>query len=118
MHMMCMAHVLRMHMMCMAHVLRMHMMLSDELALRYASYSVSRSRALSAPTTREASTLITGFRLYARLNADKYHALLTSAAQADVRSVAVASLPPLSDELALRQLLGLSLTDAERADGD
>jgi hypothetical protein len=30
---------------------------------RYASYSESRSRALSAPTTREASTLITGFRL-------------------------------------------------------
>jgi hypothetical protein len=55
-------------------------------------------------------------RVYARLNADKYHALLTSASGADVRSVAVASLPPLSDELALRQLLGLSLVDAERAD--
>jgi hypothetical protein len=55
-------------------------------------------------------------RIYARLNADKYHALLTSAGTADVRSVAVASLPPLSDELALRQLLGVSLTGAERAD--
>ena len=53
-------------------------------------------------------------RVYARLNADKYRQLLSAAAGADVASVSTASLPPLSDELALRQLLGLSLRDVER----
>lgn len=52
-------------------------------------------------------------RIYARLNADKYRQLLEAAAAADVASVSTASLPPLSDELALRQLLGLTLRDVQ-----
>ena len=51
-------------------------------------------------------------RVYARLNPGRYNDLLTRAARADVSSVSVASLPPLSSELAIRQLLGLSLVDA------
>ena len=51
-------------------------------------------------------------RVYARLNPGSYDKLLTRAASADVLSVSVASLPPLSSELAIRQLLGLSLVDA------
>lgn len=56
-------------------------------------------------------------RVYARLNAARYHSLLTAAASADVASVSTASLPPLSADLAIRELLGLSLRDAERAAG-
>ncbi|KOO34225.1 hypothetical protein Ctob_015819 [Chrysochromulina tobinii] len=51
-------------------------------------------------------------RVYARLNPSSYDKLLIRAASADVHSVSVASLPPLSSELAIRQLLGLSLVDA------
>ena len=51
-------------------------------------------------------------RVYARLNPQNYHALLQRAARADVASVSVASLPALSSELVIRQLLGMSLTDA------
>ena len=51
-------------------------------------------------------------RIYARLNAGKYGELLSAAAAADVSSVSTAALPPLSSELALRELLGLSLADA------
>ena len=51
-------------------------------------------------------------RVYARLNPGSYDKLLARAASADVHSVSVASLPPLSSELAIRQLLGLSLVDA------
>ena len=50
-------------------------------------------------------------RVYARLNPDKYNALLSAAARSDPTSVSTANLPPLSDELAVRQLLGLSLAD-------
>ena len=52
-------------------------------------------------------------RVYARLNPDKYSQLLTTAHTADPHSVSTSSLPPLSDELALRQLLGLSLRDVD-----
>ena len=55
-------------------------------------------------------------RVYARLNADKYRQLLEAAAAADVASVSTSSLPPLSDELALRQLLGLTLRDVQQLD--
>jgi hypothetical protein len=55
-------------------------------------------------------------RVYARLNPDKYKSLLDAAARADPSSVSTANLPPLSDELAIRQLLGLSLADATRAE--
>ena len=51
-------------------------------------------------------------RVYARLNPTNYQQLLSRAAASDVASVSVASLPPLSSELAVRQLLGLSLVDA------
>ena len=54
-------------------------------------------------------------RIYARLNAGKYASLLSAAAAADVSSVSTASLPPLSSELALRDLLGLSMADAAAA---
>ena len=57
-------------------------------------------------------------RLYARLNPAKYRSLLTSARSADVSSVSTTSLPPLSADLAIRQLLGLSLADAQRASAD
>ena len=56
-------------------------------------------------------------RVYARLNAARYHTLLASAASADVASVSTASLPPLSADLAIRELLGVSLRDAERSAG-
>ena len=56
-------------------------------------------------------------RVYARLNAARYHSLLSAAASADVASVSTASLPPLSADLAIRELLGLSLRDAESAAG-
>ena len=52
-------------------------------------------------------------RIYARLNADKYHALLKAAASANVLSVSVASLPPLSNEVLLKELFGLTLRDVE-----
>ena len=52
-------------------------------------------------------------RVYARLNPDRYDQLLSSAHTANPQSVSTSSLPPLSDELALRQLLGLSLRDVE-----
>ena len=55
-------------------------------------------------------------RVYARLNEDKYRDLLASAARADVRSVSTSSLPALSDEVALRALLGLSIVDLRAAD--
>ena len=51
-------------------------------------------------------------RVYARLNPSSYDKLLSRAAGAQVESVSVGSLPPLSSELAIRQLLGLSLVDA------
>jgi hypothetical protein len=51
-------------------------------------------------------------RVYARLNPSSYRELLSRAASAQVESVSVGSLPPLSSELAIRQLLGLSLVDA------
>jgi hypothetical protein len=51
-------------------------------------------------------------RVYARLNPSSYDKLLSRAASAQVESVSVGSLPPLSSELAIRQLLGLSLVDA------
>jgi len=54
-------------------------------------------------------------RIYARLNPEKYRALLGAAATADVRSVSTSSLPPLSAELIMRQLLGLSLVEATAA---
>ena len=57
-------------------------------------------------------------RVYARLNPDKYNALLASARTADPSSVSTASPPPLSDELALRQLLGFSLRDVETIPAD
>ena len=44
--------------------------------------------------------------------------LLTAAAGADVASVSTASLPPLSNELALRQLLGLSLAHVREAEAE
>jgi hypothetical protein len=54
-------------------------------------------------------------RIYARLNSDQYEQLLPAAASADVSSVSTASLPPLSSELLLRELLGVSLADATAA---
>ena len=54
-------------------------------------------------------------RLYARLNANKYHSLLQRAARADISSVSTASLPPLDSETLVRQLLGISLVDARAA---
>jgi hypothetical protein len=54
-------------------------------------------------------------RVYARLNPSSYRELLSRAASAQVDSVSVGSLPPLSSELAIRQLLGLSLVDAHAA---
>ena len=62
-------------------------------------------------------------RVYARLNPEKYASLLRDAARADVTSVTTASLPTLSSELLLRELLGLRAADlaaaaAEVADGD
>ena len=54
-------------------------------------------------------------RIYARLNSGKYASLLNAAAAADVSSVSTAALPPLSSELALRELLGLSMADAAAA---
>jgi len=54
-------------------------------------------------------------RIYARLNPQSYHRLLQSAAHADVSSVSTASLPPLSSELALRQLLGLPFAEVSAA---
>ena len=57
-------------------------------------------------------------RVYARLNPDRYDQLLSSAHTADPQSVSTSSLPPLSDELALRQLLGLSLRDVEAIPAD
>ena len=61
-------------------------------------------------------------RIYARLNPQHYRALLDAAGRADVSSVTTASLPPLSDELVMRQLLGMSLVDvtaaAAREQGD
>ena len=50
-----------------------------------------------------------------RLNPQTYHRLLSHTAHANVASVAVASLPPLSSELHIRQLLGMSLADANAA---
>ena len=53
-------------------------------------------------------------RIYARLNPQHYRALLDTG-RADVSSVTTASLPPLSDELVMRQLLGMSLVDITAA---
>ena len=52
-------------------------------------------------------------RIYARLNVGKYQQLLSAASAADVRSVSTASLPPLSSELMIRELLGVTLSDAQ-----
>ena len=54
-------------------------------------------------------------RIYARLNVAKYQQLLDAAGGADVHSVSTASLPPLSSELLLRELLGVSLHEATNA---
>ena len=54
-------------------------------------------------------------RIYARLNVDQYKQLLESATDASVHSVSTASLPPLSSELLLRELLGVSLHEADAA---
>jgi hypothetical protein len=51
-------------------------------------------------------------RIYARLNPARYQQLLDSARTADVASVSTASLPALDAALAIRQLLGLTLSDA------
>ena len=51
-------------------------------------------------------------RVYARLNPAAYHTLLTHAASADVRSVSTSNLPVLDSELLIKQLLGLTMTDA------
>ena len=55
-------------------------------------------------------------RVYARLNAERYDSLLSSAATASVHSVSTASLPALSSELALRSLLGLTAADLRSAE--
>ena len=57
-------------------------------------------------------------RIYARLNPASYDSLLTAARGSDVSSVTTASLPPLSDELAVRALLGLSVSDALRVEAE
>ena len=75
-------------------------------SLLAAGASVAQIQALCRWQTEDS------LRVYARLNPGSYNALLTRAASADVLSVSVASLPPLSSELAIRQLLGLSLVDA------
>ena len=54
--------------------------------------------------------------MYARLNPDKYNSLLRHAPTPRT-SVSTANLPPLSDELAVRQLLGLSLADVHTVEG-
>ena len=63
---------------------------------------------LHANPNRSAFTVAAEFRL----NPSSYDKLLSRAASAQVESVSVGSLPPLSSELAIRQLLGLSLVDA------
>ena len=75
-------------------------------SLLAAGASVAQIQALCRWQTEDS------LRVYARLNPSSYAALLTRASCADVQSVSVASLPPLSSELAIRQLLGLSLVDA------
>ena len=75
-------------------------------SLLAAGASVAQIQALCRWQTEDS------LRVYARLNPGSYDKLLTRAASADVLSVSVASLPPLSSELAIRQLLGLSLVDA------
>ena len=54
-------------------------------------------------------------RIYARLNPASYRTLLGRAAAADVSSVSTASLPPLSSELAMRELLGVPYAAAASA---
>ena len=55
-------------------------------------------------------------RVHARLNAERYDSLLSSAATASVHSVSTASLPALSSELALRSLLGLTAAGLRSAE--
>lgn len=55
-------------------------------------------------------------RVYARLDPEAYRSLLDRARAANPNSVSTANLPPLSDDLAVRQLLGLTLADIRQVE--